>query len=363
MGMGRKYIIILLLLLYGQSYAQNDAIRDGKSGPKVEKTNPTSVEQKAYMALIEKEAEKFLVLRDKRDSLKNVIESANKEIVALNKKYIKDSVAFESKKTALTTKRQEFKKSIVLELQKSEPELNSEIKRIESEIPNIDRNVDDINKQIVQIEKRIAALGPIKEEKYNDIISKHTSVLEGSFSSMSNIVLDEIIKECVVYSVDERVKSFMERAIKIREYKSAYDRANEQCSSKYDKVYVEKYIKVLSEIIDAPELKAPQKEELASIKAQLELYDDGVLVFQEFIKRLNEYRGVGLYNSTDYSDDKKYILDAVLQERVKQCIDPVVYLKREFAKYLKTIEKDPKKHPEIEQEIMGVEINNTIDVK
>ncbi len=377
--MNKKYIVLLLLLFCLPSYAQDKVTKDDDTKKDVKVVEPTKAEPakiepaKTESAEVDaaelKEARKFSALYQdelqKNNSLRVELEGLNekksgveKELSDLDKRIKSDSTQLVKAGKRLKTKKEELKQSDVEELQRQQKELSAAMDRLRDSTATLDKNLQDINAQIANTEQQIKGLETIKDEQYKEIVEKYGPKLEQPFSSMTNDDLEKIKKACHPFlRVDKRVEEFVRRVRIIKGYKHIYDSAKKVCSSKYDKSAIEKSLK---EIASVERINDKQKEDLNVIKKQLEVFDEGVLVFREFINWLNAKRkNAQIYSVSDFKDDLSIDVftengeKSDLEKKIEQYIRPVIYLNREFDKYLNAMRKDPMKHPAIEQEILG----------
>ena len=335
--MNRKLIILLFPFICLQAYA-SDFVR------------PDSVKVDVSDAY-KREYEAVLILQD---SLK-FLDGRMRDIAAENERLQRSLVEY----TDLMRQRQQqlskveslVLKSGLEETMKRQDELRSKISDVESEVDGLMQEINLLDQEIELMQRRKAELESIKSDKSQQLLDKYGTYLDLPFASMSVDGLQEMLTECSGYILDERIKTLVDRADMMLAYKRIYDYAADLCSSSFKKTEVEK---ALADLSDISGINAEQNAEVERLKNQLANFEEGVLTFAEFIKRLNKCRdSVSIYSARDFDDDLYYILEGI-EEKIEQTIRIVPYLDREFTKYMEILKTDPMQRPAIEQEMLGL---------
>lgn len=335
--MNRKLIILLFPFICLQAYA-SDFVR------------PDSVKVDVSDAY-KREYEAVLILQD---SLK-FLDGRMRDIAAENERLQRSLVEY----TDLMRQRQQqlskveslVLKSGLEETMKRQDELRSKISDVESEVDGLMQEINLLDQEIELMQRRKAELESIKSDKSQQLLEKYGAYLELPFSSMSIDDLQEILRECSVYVLDPRIEALVKRTDVILNCKRIYDHGNLLCSSSFSKGEVQE---TLADLSDISGVNAEQNAEIEKLMTQLGKFEEGVLLFAEFIKRLNEIRdSTTRYSPSDFKDDLPYILEGI-EEKIEQTIRIVPYLDREFTKYMEILKTDPMQRPAIEQEMLGL---------
>lgn len=352
--MNRILSLFFLSILSFQSYAQDiiesvDSLSRGNVTHK-EQATINSVDTTDYATLYKQEYEAFLKLDDELKVLKAIRKRIQDENNDLQESLNSKRSLLKDKEQTLLRNKTHFESSGVEKLQKKQKQLLQDITDATSEITNITAELDVISKEVDQLKDQRNDLVSIKEDKSRQILEKYGPYLDQPFSTITSEVLSDIKKECSGYTVDQQINAFSVRTDKMIKYKRIYDRAKEICSSKFNKFNVHNSLKAISSINGINNLQA---EEINILKSQLEKFEEGVIVFKEFIERLNSKRsGMTRYSSSDFADDYPFIVQG-LADRIEQYIIPVPYLNQEYTKYMEAIRTNPMQHPAIEKEILG----------
>lgn len=349
-----RILSFIFISLSFQSYAQDiivstDSLNRDNVAHK-EQVPINSEDTTDYVTLYKQEYEIFLKLDDELKGLKTIRKRIQDENKILQESLNSKRSLLNDKEQTLSRNKTHFESTGVEELQKKQTQLLQDIADANSEITNIKAELDVISKEVGQLKDQRNDLVSIKEDKSRQILEKYGPYLEQPFSTITSEVLSDIKKECSGYTVDQQINAFSVRTDKMIQYKRIYDRAKEICSSKFNKFDVHNSLKAISSINDINNLQA---EEINILKSQLEKFEEGVIVFKEFIERLNSKRsGMTRYSSSDFADDYPFIVQD-LEDRIEQYITSVPYLNQEYLKYMEAIESNPMQHPAIEKEILG----------
>lgn len=349
--MTRKLILLILPFLCLQSYAQDIEVTSD-SVSVADTTQPViSADTTDYAALYEQEYRKFRQLEDSLEVIMTVKDNMQTENNTLQEAIKAKNAQLALKKQQLSKSTKELENSGVIGLQAKRVQLLSEIDSLNSDIDRLSHDLKSINDEIASLRTQRRELDSIKDEKSGQILDKYSSYLEQPLSAINVASLNEIIKECIGFTVDPKIKEFTVRTEKQLHNKRIYDTAVKVASSKFSKSDVQNSLKEISSVV---EINAEQQAEVDIVTKQLELFEEGVSVFKEFIQKLNAKRErVSRYSASDFMDDLPYIMMG-LEDRVEQYVIPVPYLKQEYTRYMDIIEKDPMQHPVIEQEILSL---------
>lgn len=349
-----RILSLIFISLSFQSYAQDVIVStDSLSRENVahkEQVLINSVDTTDYVTLYKQEYEIFLKLDDELKGLKTIRKRIQDENKILQESLNSKRSLLNDKEQTLSRNKTHLEGTGVEELRKKQKQLLQDIVDVNSDITKIKAELDVIDKEVGLLQDQRNDLVSIKEDKSRQILEKYGPYLEQPFSALTSEVLSDIKKECSGYTVDQQINAFSVRTDKMVQYKRIYDRAKEICSSKFNKFDVQNSLEAISSIKD---VNNSQAEEINVLKSQLERFEEGVLVFKEFIERLNSKRsGMTRYSSSDFSDDFPFIVQG-LEDRIEQFIISVPYLNQEYSKYMDAIRSNPMQHPEIEKEILG----------
>jgi chromosome segregation ATPase len=298
-----------------------------------------------------KEYETVLVLRDSLKFLDDLKQTVTAENIRLQESSQEYSRLLKKRQQLLAKVESSILSSGLEEIMKRQAELQSKISEAEYEKKRLMQEINLLDQEIGQLQGHKDGLDLIKDEKSQQLIDKYGSYLDLPFSSMSIDGLQEILRECSGYVLDPRIEALAKRTDVILKYKRIYDRGNVLCSSSFNKEEVQKALEDLSNISG---VNAEQNAEVEKLKTQLGKFEEGGLLFAEFINRLNEIRdSTTRYSPSDFNDDLSYILEGI-EEKIKQTIRIVPYLDREFTKYMEILKTDPMQRPAIEQEMLGL---------
>ena len=100
-------------------------------------------------------------------------------------------------------------------------------------------------------------------------------------------------------------------------------------------------------------INSAQRSEILELKRQLTIFPSGLSTFKEFINNLNRCRNGVSYSIDFYRADKKSIFPNDLEQKVKDVLLAVPYLKTKYEKFMEIFKKNPNKHSDIEAEILN----------
>lgn len=298
-----------------------------------------------------KEYETVLVLRDSLKFLDDLEQDVAAENNRLQKSAQEYSTLLKQRKQQLAKVEASILSSGLEDILERQAVLQSKINEAEYERSRLLQEISLLNQEIGQLQGHKDDLDQIKDEKSQQLLEKYGAYLELPFSSMSIDGLQEILRECSGYVLDPRIEALVKRTDVILNCKRIYDHGNLLCLSSFSKGEVQE---ALADLSDISGVNAEQNAEIEKLMTQLGKFEEGVLLFAEFIKRLNEIRDpTTRYSPSDFKDDLPYILEGI-EEKIEQTIRVVPYLDREFTKYMEILKTDPMQRPAIEQEMLGL---------
>lgn len=346
----KRCILFILSLIsfhaYGQELTEtaDSLVNSSSSLLKVRDTTD-------YVSLYEQEYRRFLQLEDSLKYIKIVKKNLQSANSSLQKGIIEKKEQLNLKKEQLSRKTASQASSGILELESQKKNLSSSIDGLNSEITRLNKEISIIVSEISNLQHQKKELDSIKDGISNEILDKHESYLDLPFSEMSEDQLRQIKKECSGYTVDKKINAFVVKIDKMLKYKGLYENAKAVSISNFNKLNVQSSISALTAMTDISEC---QEHEVGQVKKQLELFEEGMRVFKEFIVRLNAKRdGLSRYSPSDFKDDLPYILSG-LEEKIDNYIMNVPFLNQEYQKYMEMMKANPMEHPVIEQEMLGL---------
>ena len=334
-----KAMALVLLLMFAApciSFAQSGKDDAGNT-----------VEAEAYREDVERNMqlkERLMVLKSANDRLAKEVKRAQAEYNAL----VKDSVGIEKYLGGL---RQRQAKSGLSELLVSE-------KQLAADNESMRHKIDTLRKEIAELDVKLSALGAqqarletVKTEVGMRLINDNRPYLEQPFSKMTLNRLEEMRAECAKYTVDGQVTKFVAFIDSTIKSKTAYDKAVETLSNRFDKLRVQNSI---AELRSIGGLDAERQKEVDSALRSLSVYEEGVITLREFVTKFVKERERGMSAVQDCKDAVSYILSHDgMEGRISAKIVPVKYLNRQYSEYRKAIMKNFKTPTAIEREILG----------
>lgn len=314
-------------------------------------SNNTPVISNDYTSQLEHALEKKEELEQKEARLKNILSGLKNNIKDKNKKskIIKEEIANKQKdidKLSETLKLTSYS-DLLIRKEQLETSVNTNL----GSLANLNEQLLVTNKQLGESQSQREELDKVKREVSSTLISENRPYIDQPFSKISIEKLKEIHKKCSPYTTDQKVNAFVvniEIAIKNKE---TYDEICKVLNSPYQKFAI---IQSLEKLQSMQSLNISQRNEIVSIKKQLESFSDGLLAFKEFINNLNECRrGTDKYSWDYFLADKRPIYKNNLEERINTKLYAVPYLKNKYEEFMKAFKKSPNKHFDIETEILN----------
>lgn len=364
--MKSAYITILLLSLFmGQLNAQNTkaVIKENSSSLLSHKEAAVAADDSAnYERLCKEGLEEKIRLEaiynqvdGRREALEDEIEGLDSEASNINA-----SINRESNK--LTTIKRRKDNSDVKELEEEQKRLLSKINAIKNDINRQKSNISSNNEKLSEMNRRKNELGKLKEETSASIIERNKDVLVTPFAQITMDRLYAAQGEYNSYKKNNKtIKEFAAKVERIIKYKNIYDDACKAANSLYKKESVNSILKQIS-TIDLATLTDVQRQEIEKVQSILANYDDGVMAFQELIKRVRKARGDAgeHYTPKSFNEDYDLILSKNnLRERTEKFIKETPYLNGVYNEYIDTLQKDPKQTPQNEEVILGIIVEST----
>lgn len=309
-----------------------------------------------YEALYEKE----LLRQDSLNSLLQELKVRQKQLLEItgadNSKLTKK---IDSKRKVLESKEAEYTKLINSPAYKKLQDLHDEQKKLESQIAtladdtlNVFSSISNLENQIKQLSGNVEELESIKTDVRNQLVEENQSTLKKPFSQLTLDELNTIKTKCSKYSTDQKINALIGEAENVLNNKRIYDEAILIINSKFNKSNL---VRINQKIANMKDINSAQQSEINAVRGKLSHFEPGMLVFKEFIVKLNKCRdGATNYSKDDLKDDLKRIFAKDnLRERIESEIFLVPYLAKTFNEYINTIKAKPMSHPEIETEILN----------
>ncbi|MBQ4063517.1 MAG: hypothetical protein IJC92_04485 [Bacteroidaceae bacterium] len=364
--MKSAYITILLLSLFmGQLNAQNTkaVIKENSSSLLSHKEVAVAADDSAnYERLCKEGLEEKIRLEALYEQVDGRREALEDEIEGLDSEASNINASINRESNKLTTIKRRKDNSDVKELEEEQKRLLSKINAIKNDINRQKSNISSSNKKLTEMSRQKNELGKLKEETSASIIERNKDVLVTPFAQITMDRLYAAQGEYNSYKKNNKtIKEFAAKVERIIKYKNIYDDACKAANSLYKKESVNSILKQIS-TIDLATLTAVQRQEIEQVQSILANYDDGVMAFQELVKRVRKARGNAGENYTpkSFNEDYDLILSKNnLRERTEKFIKGTPYLNGVYNEYIAALQKDPKQTPESEEVILGIIVEST----
>lgn len=297
-------------------------------------------------ALAKKEA-----LEQKRIEQKNILSGLLNDVKEKNKKHKKIRTEISNTQNDIDKLSENLKLTAYSELLNRKEQLKKSINSYTDSLTKFNEQLLLTNKQLGESQSQKDELDKVKREVSGTLISENRPYIEQPFAKMSIERLKEIQKTCSPYTADQNVNAFVVNIEITIQNKETYDEICKVLNSSYQKFAV---TQSLAKLQSMQNLSISQKNEIASIKKQLESFSDGLLAFKQFINNLNECRKeTDNYSWEYFLADKRPIYKNNLEERINTKLYAVPYLKNKYEEFMKAFKKSPNKHFDIETEILN----------
>lgn len=249
-------------------------------------------------------------------------------------------------------KQEELKvqKSGVLEFHRKRDALLEEIRKEKEEMHLQDSCLQEIISKLNDKTSQIQNLANIKDNVSKQVIAENKDYLEKPFREMDLATLNLIKSKCQKYSSDANVNAFISKIDHIINNKQLFIDIEKVVNSPYNKFEVNK---ALAAIPQFSNINSAQRSEILELKRQLTIFPSGLAAFKEFINNLNRCRNGVSYSVDFYRADKTRIFRNGLEQKVKDELLAVPYLKTKYEKFMEIFKKNPNKHSDIEAEILN----------
>lgn len=345
------FSILLSLPMVSNVYGEGETSSGSASYDIVNDSIKTGTDLKAnYSVAYENALKRNEELLKWKQNLNDSIGAWRKEL----KKYenqrasiVKSNEKLEAKVEQLELKAQ---KSGIVELQRKRDALLAEIQREQEEKQLQDSCLKEVVGKLEDKERQMQNLANIKENVSNQIIAEYKGYLDKPFREMDLATLDQIKSKCQKYSSDTKVNAFVTMIENAVKNKHLFDDIVKAVNSPYKKFDIDRALAVIPKFSN---INSTQQNEMVELKKQLVVFSDGLATFKEFINNLNGCRKDVNYSFEYYKADKTRIFRNGLEQRVKDKLLVVPYLKTKYERFMKEFVKNPNKHSDIETEILN----------
>lgn len=349
-----KCVVLLILLslpIVSNAHGEGETSSSSASDAIVHDSIKTETDLKAnYSVAYEIALKRNEELVKRRQNLNDSIGAWRKEL----KKYenqrasiVKSNEKLETKVEQLELKAQ---KSGIVELQRKRDALLAEIQREQEEKQLQDSCLKEVVGKLEDKERQMQNLANIKENVSNQIIAEYKGYLDKPFREMDLATLNQIKSKCQKYSSDTKVNAFLHKIDNAVKNKHLFDDIVKTVSSPYKKFDIDRALTVIPKFSNT---NSTQQNEIVELKKQLMVFLDGLATFKEFINNLNECRKDVNYSLEYYKADNSRIFRNGLEQRIKEKLLVVPYLKIKYERFMQEFKRNPNKHSDIETEILN----------
>ena len=352
-----RYKYILLLILFPLSLVSNAQDEKRKSGNSASKVVANDSIKKLggnlsvnYSVAYESALKRNEKLQKLKQCLSDSIEIWHKELKKYDASHA--SIVKSIEKLEAKVKQEELKvqKSGVIELRRKRDVLLEEIRKEKEEKHLQDSCLQEIISKLNDKTSQIQNLANIKDNVSKQVIAENKDYLEKPFREMDLATLNLIKSKCQKYSSDANVNAFISKIDHIINNKQLFNDIEKVVNSPYNKFEVNK---ALAAIPQFSNINSAQRSEILELKRQLTIFPSGLAAFKEFINNLNRCRNGVSYSVDFYRADKTRIFRNGLEQKVKDELLAVPYLKTKYEKFMEIFKKNPNKHSDIEAEILN----------
>lgn len=355
----KKYLIAILFLFVYCSclYSQNNELEKCDSIiQKNNNTHTTDIHDADLDTLFIMEMKKNEQLIKELD----IIKKRKKELISetgIDGKKLKNKI--QKMSNDISKKEAQLSKTLQLRATSSYPALNSECDRLRITLGQLKNDtiklalqLDSLINDLCIAQRNKSELERMQTDLCQKTINNYSAYIGMSLSVITLDSLSYIKAECANLGKTKNIIAFSSNVENILKSKSVYDNAHQVLSSRYDK---DKILRSITELKNLIHLSNNQQNDVDLVISQLMVFEEGLKTFKDFILEFNKRRaGFPQYSKEDYDVDFPYILEKNnIKERIKSTIKPVPYLNIKFSEYIKIIEENPLKHPEIETEILN----------
>ena len=350
-----KYILLLILLsLSLVSNAQNEKRKSEDSVSKVVANDSvkklggdSSVDYSVAYESALKRNEELLKLKQ---CLSDSIGIWHKELKKYNDSHASIVKSIEKLEAKVRQEELKVQKRGVIELRRKRDALLEEIRKEKEEMHLQDSCLQEIISKLNDKTSQIQNLANIKDNVSKQVIAENKDYLEKPFREMDLATLNLIKSKCQKYSSDANVNAFISKIDHIINNKQLFNDIEKVVNSPYNKFEVNK---ALAAIPQFSNINSAQRSEILELKRQLTIFPSGLAAFKEFINNLNRCRNGVSYSVDFYRADKTRIFRNGLEQKVKDELLAVPYLKTKYEKFMEIFKKNPNKHSDIEAEILN----------
>lgn len=350
-----KYIQLLILLsLSLVSNAQNEKRKSEDSVSKVVANDSvkklggdSSVDYSVAYESALKRNEELLKLKQ---CLSDSIGIWHKELKKYNDSHASIVKSIEKLEAKVRQEELKVQKSGVIELRRKRDALLEEIRKKEEEKQRQDSCLREISSKLNDKKSQIQNLASIKDNVSKQVIAENKDYLEKPFHEMDLVTLTLIKSKCQKYSSDANVNAFVSQIDHVIKNKQLFNDITKIVNSPYSKFEVDKALVAIPHFTN---INSAQRSEILELKRQLTIFPSGLATFKEFINNLNRCRNGVSYSIDFYRADKKSIFPNDLEQKVKDVLLAVPYLKTKYEKFMEIFKKNPNKHSDIEAEILN----------
>ena len=312
------------------------------------------------MRLLEQTVQKNLSLGDAIGVLNQQIKDWNDTIKSLDKKLQKANISLQKQQKQLEKLQLDKDQEKETALLNRQQELQAKLDNLKYENDYLEQEIDSLKQSLGETSKNLEELEGIKQGVAEDFVNKNEPYLENLLSKMNIDNLQQLHEKCDSYQGDRNVKSFSKKLEHVLECKEIFDAADAVDHQPFDREAINNALKSMSKL---NHLSDPQAEEVENLRKQLASFETGLIAFKDFITQFQKKRKA-ITSSQDVGSEverirkKKNEDGKTMAWRIENEISQIPYLKKKFDQYMKAIQANPKKVPDVENEILKQCENN-----
>lgn len=217
-------------------------------------------------------------------------------------------------------------------LKEREARLRDSIQIQTAECEFVRERIDSVRMAIKTLNGRIGEVEKSVNKSGREYAARNENLVNASFSEMDKEAIDRVVVGCDLYGKDEDVAKFKHRAMLVLEGKRRYDKSWHALKEPYDERQINSLIEEWRN--DYPGYSKSQKKEVDEVLSCLEVFGTGVMVFKQFVDKLNErLESVDWHpNHPLYDHDYKTIKGGMAED-IETSIMKIPFLKVRFEQY------------------------------
>lgn len=288
------------------------------------------------------------------DSIKQALEDKRKvqmkelKKIAAEHKILQADSAKLRKEVEKLNGRTELKE--MQKLKEEEARCLSSIATTREKVKHLRTTVSRMKEEMSSLNQKQQHLDKIEDSVVNNIVSSSTAYLSLPFSKQDATRLNELKSQCIKYKGNHRADSLTRIVQQALANKTAYDKARNALESPYHRNDVNLQASTLRGL---KALCAEQRQEQEATLHQLAAYEQGVATLRLFVHAFAKEREMEMLTVSDCNDAVNLILkDNNMQQRIKEYVEIVPFLNRQYKAYRKAIKANFSTPTDIEKEIL-----------